>query len=527
MSVKDGYSSPYVRVFFEGKEISESVQSFRYVYDEEDNDEIEIVFETTTVEDVDKPQFQEDAELTIMWGFIGSDNWIKRKVWIREPKWQFARETVLGTMMCTEKAMVLKSSSSKTVHKDKSLPAITKTIADKHNLKGYIEVPNKKEPTTEVLPIPGEKLSVYLERKKAVQDSKVFSEENRKMELEAYLASTKEAQKKSISSYLKSLNEELPSHPNVPQANKSDLQILKQVGQREKNGPWIVETRDDTITLKKRNFLKKPYRTYTYGDSYGELLEFTPESKNRGRQGSSSNVGFSGWSPRDKTFFSGNSHAGDGSPTLTKALEMLDFYKGEVNKGKGKTVIGNRVSRPYLPFINPINIGNKVDNAGSYTKRRNVVEITIDDKVSALQKAIDDYRGAVQQRKKELYSSLGMNPVSALDQASNTRRSSELKKNQVTATVWGDPQIVPGMIITIAGISKKYSGNYYILKATHTINKGDSYTVELGLSRQGHNSKINSNYVSSEELGRENNSQVGDSTSDASKKIVKTTKNPK
>jgi hypothetical protein len=77
-----------------------------------------------------------------------------------------------------------------------------------------------------------------------------------------------------------------------------------------------------------------------------------------------------------------------------------------------------------------------------------------------------------------------------------------------------------------AGVSKKYLGNYYILKATHNFGKDTAYTVDLELTRHGHNTKINENYTDSESLGRTPNNKVGSSGPKPVQKKVAVKSNP-
>jgi phage protein D len=559
-NIPQGFSAPFFRVYDGEKELTEVFTRLRYVYDEEDSDEIEITLETDNIETADKEYLQEDKQLTIVWGFIGEANNIKKRtVWIREPKWAFGENNIVGTLKCTEKGTELKASSSPTVYKRKTLPGITKEVADKHGLTAYVEVPEKFE-DVKLEAQPGETVDAYLIRereanvKKKLDYYKNNPEKARVAITEAFdqyarVGNTPEKIKekelrdkyqrmhaggapvnidKAVQTELQlfKLAQSFALHKNVPQANKSDLQMLKQLGQREPDGPWVVETRDDSITIKKRSFSQTPYTTYTYRGGDGRLLEFNPESKKRNKGGTGTNVGFSGWNGLNKTFFSGASNSADGDPSLTKAIEMLNYYKGISGKGGGKLVTGNRVSNVYLPFISDVNVRNKIDNAGNFNRRSTIIEVTVDDKVTALGKAIDEFNTKKDQKRKELYNALGMNPEAAYNQANNSRRAGELKKNQVTARVWGDPSLECGMIITIAGVSKKYLGNYYILKATHNFGKDTAYTVDLELTRHGHNTKINENYTDSESLGRTPNNKVGSSGPKPVQKKVAVKSNP-
>jgi phage protein D len=561
--IKDGYSSIYVRVYYGKVELSPNITKFRYVYDEENDDEIELTVEVNDIAEVDKPYYQDDAQLTLIWGYIGEQTSARRKVWVREPKWSFGKDNnIVGTLKCTEKGTETKGASSKRVFKNKSLPEIAQEIADKHGLNAYLETYKGEKVEVKITPQPGESLDKFLVRenlekanaktqaqqnyfKKHPDEEKIFMKDlfaqiqkqnqdpavkaRRKAEnqyLDAWEAGATPTPIDSLPGALRP-NFNFQIWDNVPQANKSDKQLLNDLGQREKDGPYIVKTRDDELIIKKRDFTKPPYKTYTWAGGSGELLSFDADHKKRGRRGKSTNMAFSGWNPLDKTTFAGTTNAADGSPALAKALEMLKFYKDVQGRGGGKLITGERVSKEFLPFIGPNNVQAKIDNAGIFTRSMLKVSVTVDDKVSALDKAINNYTTKKDAKRKEMYNSLGINPVDAFHQAGNSRRESELKKHQIMATIIGDPNIKDGMIISITGLSKKYNGNWYITRATHDLQKGSAYMVDVELMRQGHNIKVSGDYADHRDLGRDVNKQTGPDDTPEITKVLPKKSNPK
>jgi len=588
--VKDGYGAPFLRIHFEKIELSQFCTRLRYTMDEENDDEVELSFELENPNELDKPQWQEGAKYELVWGYIQGEISNKRTVYIKDVKPSATRENIKLVVSCAEKGISLKSGSSKIIHKNKTLPEIANDYAKKHGLKGALEVdPSNQDIKVTVEPIPGERLDQYLIReanakaqkryeqqaqgKTSNEVIKIWLDDLNKSKVDPVLQKERELKEKYQRDWedgatidveqstegalrLSILNNDLERaqaerrkqfdslvknnpdflnsldkfviHKNVPQANKSDKQILDELAKREPNGPYVVKTRDDEVIIKRRNFGKLPFFTYEYGGPSGELLDFSPQSSKRNRSGSSLAMGFGGWNPLDKTTFSGTNTPADQDPSLAKAIEMLKFYKNiQKTPGAGKLLVGERFSQPVLGVKSNQPVENKIDNTGIWSNNRHAILITLDDKIRALEKAIQEFTVGVDTKKKEMYNALGVNPTTAYEQAANLRRDSELNSNPATATVWGKPQLEDGMILTFLGVGKKYSGNYYVKKVTHELDKSGGYLVDMEMYRQGHNIKTNKDYASSVDLGRPVNNAVGASDKTSNDKTLPITQNPK
>lgn len=590
--VQQGFASPFIRIFFDKQELSQFCTRLRYTMDEENDDEVELYFEIEDPNELDKPYFQEGAKYELVWGYIMGEISNRRTVYIKDVKPNASRENIKLNVTCAEKGITLKSGTSKIIHKNKTLPEITNQYAKKHGLTGVLEVnPNNQDIKVTLEPIPGETLDQFLTREASAKAQKRYElekqgktsneviriwlddlnksttdpvalkekelkdryqrdwEEGATIEvdkavrsnigwelLKADLERQQAERRKQFDSLFKNnpnfLNSGLDKfviHKNVPQANKSDKQLLDEVAKREPNGPYIIKTRDDEVILKRRNFNKAPFFAYEYGGPTGELLDFSPQSSKRNRTGSSLAMGFGGWNPLDKTTFSGTNTPADQDPSLAKAIEMLKFYKGiqSSQPGAGQLLVGERFSQPVLGIKSNQPVQNKIDNTGTWDNKKHAIRITLDDKIRALEKAINEFTVGVDTKKKEMYNALGVNPITSYEQAANLRRDSELNANPATATVWGKPALEDGMILTFLGVGKKYSGNYYVKKVTHEIDKNTGYLVDMEMYRQGHNIKTNKDYASAEDLGRPVNNSVGPADKQTNTKTLPVSKNPK
>jgi len=119
------------------------------------------------------------------------------------------------------------------------------------------------------------------------------------------------------------------------------------------------------------------------------------------------------------------------------------------------------------------------------------------------------------------------NPSDAHTTAANWRDEANLKNNPGYIEAIGDPNIVKGKIITILGVGKKHSGNWYITKVEHLIGDGKSYMMRIDIVRQGSNIKVNNSYAGTDQTNKVLNKQIGPDVTKQKTKQPQITKNPR
>lgn len=552
----NGFGAPFFRVLFGDKEISEYFSDFKYAYDEEDDDVCTLTLNSDVRETPDLPQFQEKAELKISWGFIQGEFIKTRKIYVQDLKWEYTKEdNVKGVLTCTEKAVSLKFSNSTEVYQNSGMLHVANNLAKQNGLKAYLDISTIKGNQYDLqIKSRGslETVETFLQRNNDYNAQKGLERINKeardnpqknRVEIQKALdAFAKEyqqnkGQRQKTKMFQDAYNDGAPirnsgqsvpgivgsfkNYKNLPQANRTGKQFLSELGRREKGGPYIAETRDDELIIKKRNFNQAPYKSYTWGGPIGNLLEFQPMTKNWARKQHSVNQTFGGWNAMDKSFFRGNANAeanGD-NPTLSKFIEMAKFYKGLSQAGQGDLIAGFRKPKPTHIFIGKNNVAARADNTLDYTQGGVQIGITVNDKLKALEKTIGGYNDLVKQYNNNIYDSLGINPQDAFYNANNKRQASQLKSNPAKAKIYGDPYLKVGIIITILGISKKYSGNYYVTKCEHSIDKSGGFICDLEMVRHGTNIKSTTEHVPNTDLGRTLNNATGSELGKNSKSV--------
>lgn len=557
----NGYGAPYVKLFFNQTELSANVTDFSYEYYEEGDDVCKFEVRFYDRETPDLPYWQEKSELTIVWGFVGS-NVIPRKIYLQQIKWDFDKDGVKAQIEATEKAVSMKYQDSQEVHKNVSLLDLAKKFADRHSLKALLQVDHTPS-VSYIAPVTGPvPLSEFLvKNRKAISDQQrnivnsspglkdgghrpvasssktipITDELINKVnsgdiaDITSFINNYKESKtqyeldQENGVSFEQGFQKFMNKMPNAPQANRTDAQFLNEAAKRAPGGPWIVDTRDDELIIKKRNYNQVPYKSYTYGGNEGSISDFSPISKTRGRLPHSMNVGFQNWDPSLKAILTGNANPDnqDEETSLSTYVQVYKFYKGveEADSGKGGSLRIGDLTPGKLPNQSKYNIIARSDNTVNTVNAPLYKLQDVSTRVDALKKAIED---KVQTMYNNTFNPSAVNSVDAYNQANNLRKANELKLNPATATMYGDPNLIVGKLITILGVSKKYSGNYYIIKSVHKIVRS-GYTVNLEMATQGVNVKVSQNH---KKTRGSLNRIVGPSNNTSTNRKIPVKKNP-
>lgn len=501
--MKDGYGSPYAKCFFGGKEIPYPVESFSYTYAEDDDDNCEVNIRVEDRNAPDQKLFQEGAVWQVIWGWIGSTNSHKRTVVCYEIKWEFDSDVMLLTISFHEKGVSLKQRAVKDIHKGGNIVSDLHEIGKTHGLKTSVVVPDStgndiKIPTTDSLSLACQQLAAFNAKRDSIQTARFNT--SRDNELELFALTGNAASPIKDPNVTSAFVSNFTFASGLPQANKTDKQFLDEQGKKQPGGQFFLDTTDDEAVLKKRNFHQKPHRAYTWAGGDGELQAFQPESKGTSKDGASLNVEVDGWDKTNKTYFNGNSNVEDDSNLDDRSKATLAKYRKE------SAILATKVPENFLGHFTIVPHQSFFADA----TRSNVpikIQYTVLDKKTALDNTIDYFTNGG--KNKPLNDPTIQNPKDALAAAANARQEAELKNNPGYFEAIGDPSIQKGQIITILGVSKKYSGNYYITKATHSISGDKPYMIECDIVRQGHNIKTSSDYVSVKQTTDELNKFLG------------------
>lgn len=506
-----------VKVYFDGKELQHPIERFEYVYDEEGEDLCNITMNTLEEDSPNYPEFQERAKLIVQWGYIGGPV-RERKVFVDDPKWTFDKNGRKIILACINKAITTKQTRSKKIHKGVTLPELTKEVAERHGLNAYLEVTNEQSGETEIHDL-------------RAPDSKWKS----------------------------AVGDEFKLLTNIPQANKTDYHLLEEQGRREPKGEWQPVTRDDAIILRKRNFSKKPHRSYTYERDKGELLSFNPETKNKSTLGTSLASMFSAWDSANKKFIAGiqdqmklqlkgalarywkatglalpedhlyPNYSVEARDNRIVGLvnQIVDNEGKSAKTGKTKNVLGHEVDEYENDFVayklvNQTSSGQRNDFGVTRDNTSKVLRGKVPVTGEELYKAVKD---ATSGNLDNFHDETANNLDDAAGPSANNIGRNAMQRNPASALHWGDATLESGQVITYLGVGKKYEGNYLVIKCTHVIEEGSGFTVTTELAREGHNVKASENDMAVKKASKLINKEIGTDHNSMRRRTLQTRKN--
>lgn len=306
---------PYIIVYGSNRvKFPYEPDSFSYLYQEEGDDECTLTFCTNNPYLADNPYLQEGQKLSVEWGYRSTNEFNTRTVYIFDTKTSYDENGIKMTITCHEKFTMTKLNRSGSSVGS----ALKPTTKDTQTLVLGFEVLNQMDIEVEKGNKELENLlkSAGIEIKnKTVElntagwvDSKTSSalgnQSNQNVGLE-HRAGTQ------VNERATKIEPGMERIYHTPTA--STYRLLRQVLDRLPGGPYIVESRDERVTIKTRNFAKPPVKSYTFMGEDGELLSFEPETKNRSKSSSSSKTSATGWNPKTKKSSTSNSNKTGGA----------------------------------------------------------------------------------------------------------------------------------------------------------------------------------------------------------------------
>lgn len=515
--MKDGYGSPYIKVFTSLGEVTSRVVDYTYKFSQKEDDLCQIRVESGDPNLPDYPEFQEGVILKLVWGYLGETNKLSREVIIRNIKAAYTEKIISLDILCTDRASRIKDTSSKKVHSG-TLKEIANSIAVRNGLGLNMDGGGNNDSLTAT----NVRQTAYLAKDGNFKDA--------------------------IDNTLVAKTITYRFFDTLPQANKSDYNILREAADNDPNGPFEITGRDNIISIKKIDTSQKPLKSYTWSGGDGELLIFTPESKGYPRGKGSKQMSSTGFNPSNKTAFdlrhneftngqskigvvtsysprftsSGLSNAPEIAPSVDvtvgedKKLRVLKVPKDSsnanstINAGKpisktqpNTSAIDSNTQKPKNIEVAPSNSTyspNEADGFGdtyvAKTDNSLLAFGTLNTESTAYKNSLGNFTTAVSTTavikpialiKSIDYNSHIPNEEHAVDDAEgkgkNKQTQNALDKNPAEAKMVGSWDLESGKVLTILGASKKFSGNYYMWEAIHRVTPGYAWVVDAKMSK--------------------------------------------
>lgn len=284
---------------------------------------------------------------------------------------------------------------------------------------------------------------------------------------------------------------------NLPQGNKSDTAFLEELAGKEDGGDWVSYIRNKTLYFVHRKLDSNAVISYTYGDGDGVVISFEPSQKESTKgNGASNGAQATAVDPKTgniKSVLTNN----------TNELNKMDLSRYERNIKYDR--FKEQTHRGKTGTYTAVKSGIK-GNLEQATKKRNDLLIErqkecdkikdgvkpdaakikqIDEQLTGISKQFDNYPD-IKKKFVEPYPK-GDNPTRQMQSSTSAaKKSSDLGGLKATLTIEGNPLLVPNTVITMKGVAKVHSGNWFVEKVTHDVSTS-GYTCSVELAKTGSN----------------------------------------
>lgn len=515
-----GVLTPFYKVIYKKLDLSSYVTSFRYTHAEDEDDVCTIDIELPDEKLLDSGAFRANCQWVVTWGFIEDKlNGHTEKIFIEEVVPTFQDSGISLNIIAHDKIAKLKKIRPSGIVRDTNLPnylaakgkdlGITVKVeapgfksaeraileaslqpgftpaqkakweARERNLKSEIQADVRKLMTKEVDWSKELKRKEFEERKKNAYitvTGGIYRDPHEARPSKKELRTIKEANRLMVENGMDPrevekrnyIMDRFSSFKSIPEANRTISQIANQMALRDPKGPYTISGHGDTAIIRQRILNKPPIYSYTYRGGSGELISFKPSTKNKSSQSVATGVGYSSFNYSDKSFTSGN--------ILDGKNPMTPYY------------LGNTVNKPADMWA-VVKLEKANGQSGPFAKGfynqsvavRDGVAAPITSRIVEKPKPVQDPNSPSVNPTREIISS-SEDPTVAEAQAANTQSRGAMEQNPGSVVVMGNTAILSGETVQIKNVGKSYSGNYYILKATHTIDS-NGYITEMEVAR--------------------------------------------
>jgi hypothetical protein len=492
----------------DGTPISKYLTYFEYEYSEEEDDTCTLKFEFESLNSFDLPYMQQDVVIHVQWGYILPNfKLLKspiRKVAVRDVQSKYKDNGIEITLECTDLVSYIKLFKTRTIRNYSGERPNQKVIDTSNKLEDHFidwikEVAKDnfnatiiKDKAAAMIDKQGVlRVAEYNENMQRFTQARDNARVEKQMYAEFQIAKVIKGKSKALSA-----------------AIQDKLNLLNDA---KKGGPFFMDSTDDTIQIKQRDFNKPIFKSYTYYGGTGELLRFEPGSNTRKiKEDKAITSGINPYSKKTETIHVETADLGKqkNKQPVEVNSKMKEFTQDDLEKAN------QQMSGNFTPLPN-----NKTVEAWIQDSRE-VFQYNIDNPLK--QKELPALKYTVtKQVIKDPYMANGKLKVIQKIPAQTVLASSEFKainekiqssiranfhkeslltgytiekiqrKFEADAEILGDPSIIKGKIIYINNVGRLDIGKWYIVGCKHKIDFKEGYTCTMDLIRNPATIKLN------------------------------------
>jgi hypothetical protein len=502
--MKWGVAGLYLSVKYKDKEYRDFVEKFTYSHCEDQDDICTFVIKVDDVAIVDREEFKTNKEWVVTWGYSDSKELRhSEKIFIEDIGLEISEKGIEIHVTGHDKASIYRRFTSKAIYGNTSLPTYLAKVGKDVGIKTYIDIPveypwDKKPIKKDNTPIkfssddlfPGNKGKTVSQRVKNQQTEMDYYSSKKNSKVEVYpgiyrdeyelkpspeqIKIYKEIARKLVTEEnvdprkvekMLYMRDRFYRTPALVQGNRTVKQVANQMAMQDPNGPYKVSGHSDTIVITKRNLNVKPLYRYELSTEPGELISFKPSMRKRSnREDKKKDYHSGGFDPINKSYSRGpfKSTKPEVRFESPNNLEPDQTWNLQTGQSGGMT---SGVTKDYLNSTRAVR-----DNLAAPIQSLELQKVTIPQESPLVNTdGVVRYRDGV-----DLETSFH-DPNLAAGNAANRQVLTEQEDSPGSLVVLGNPEIISGVAVYVGGVSKKFSSNYYITKATHELGSDGSY----------------------------------------------------
>lgn len=295
----------------QGNPLPDTITSLRYKFSEAEDELCEIEIESADRYLADNPAYKEGRHLTVYWGWINGTQSNKRKVYIFDRDTGYKQDARVNLkLICHERFAVGKmdtvANKNLTQLKDNSPIVFSSNVIK--NVKLDIEKGNSELKSL----INSNNFNIGLTATPYGKDSKIVSTYN---------------------------------------GNMSTYYTLRKILDRLPGGPYIMDSRDDVLLIRTRDFKSGSKKTFTWAGGSGELKDFKPCTKNRSTKASANQTNLSTYDPATKTSTNVSAKAGPTNGVKLANGKTIDIYIDAKDLSDAYRKVANKNAKGPLIFV--------------------------------------------------------------------------------------------------------------------------------------------------------------------------------
>lgn len=505
--------APYIKITSEeGKTLQDRITKFDYLYSEEEDDVCELTVESDNPKLADDPAFQEGKSLTVTWGYLDyTPLQSTRKIYIFDTRTEYSEDGITLTLVCHEKFAISKMDTARNKTANGSTDKnVTKVLFSTDVWENFN--------VDQLSDLVYRRLSASSQGKDSKYDPRL--NKNSSSTEASFAKADNSLNPLNSDNNLQYVNPDDPLSPKLSynpaegmlvtlyNGSNSTYRTLKTWFDKQSGGPYVIDSRDDKVTIRLRNLFDDPVRSYVYKGEDGELLSFTPESKNRSKSKTSNQIDTVNWDSSSKSAIlqtsSKEKEAINDSPTMKiwnaspVPVNPFWFQQNQEENNKARVIGPNskKVGSKDWKKPEPKDSGK----ASKYETDRGWLIYT-DDFVRSVQKTPFGLKEEktttapeyVKKQKTKPKDGPSKTIVRASESsrssksfAENRRKNDDLETNPATAKMIGNPLLECGKVINVSNVASKHAGKYYIKECRHTIdNEGYMTSIEKMVRGEG------------------------------------------